>query len=168
MKKHLGKIIALLIVISIAIAFSVRFYINRENTKEIVVLPHINLQSIDSTFFSLPKCHNASKTLVILFFHPNCEICQFEVEELLKSANILQEIQFVFVTLANSEEVKSFLQKNPIEEKLDARVGIDYKAEFVTKFTPKTAPHIYIYDKNKHLKKHTNALIKPSVLAKFK
>lgn len=118
-------------------------------------LSEVNLLILDTTLCNSEILHDKLMPLLIVYFHPECEFCSYEITELLKHKKNIDSIQLLFVTFASIEETKDYLLQYPIDQFTHVTIALDLKGEFANTFDVKSPPMIFIYDKNKKLiKKH--------------
>ena len=103
----------------------------------------INLQSFDQ-----------NKPLVLVYFHPECEHCQYEAQEIGQNAATFSNCQLVMITHDDSLlRVKNFCENNHLWEVDNIEVLIDTSNQFKTVFGKAVIPSVYIYSTDRKLKK---------------
>lgn len=148
MKKVVLGII--IFVFTVAVAFLIFNTISKlQNQKyfadKIRKLPDFSFLSLDSTSFSSSEIKEGP--VLIVHFHPDCEHCQNEISELLKS-NILESgIKVILVTNAIQDSVIQFLNKLPTRGKGRLITLIDTAYLFGNVFGKDMIPSNYLYNK---------------------
>lgn len=112
----------------------------------------IRLTTIDNEKFTMEKYYADSKSLLIIYFHPECYFCSIEMSEMLKIKRI-ENFNALFITNALESEVQDFLLQYPIDKLKNATIAIDTHGEFAEKFKIKAPPTIILYNKKGKLKK---------------
>ena len=121
-------------------------------------LPEINVFTIHGESFDSAECLDPSKRTALLFFHPECEYCQKEVEGILARHREMRSVQWLFITLAPTEVVEEFLAEYPLESIPDAYVLRENWPDTYEQFGVKGPPALFIYDENGNLiKRHMGA-----------
>ena len=129
------------------------------NEKKIQTLPHIQLATADSTtLYDLNELSN-NEPLVLIYFHPECEYCSAEINELLREPQKLAGIKNIFVTFAPREKVAEFLITHPIEQIENSIILFDDKYVFAGEYGIQSPPQTLVYDSNKQLIKHFRRVI---------
>lgn len=120
--------------------------------EHIQTLPHACFKSLAGNLICFDK-FNHEKPLVIIYFHPECEHCQYEAQEIGKNAEIFSNCQLVMLTSDDSlQRINSFCKTNHLWEVDNIEVLLDTNNRFKEVFGKAIIPSIYIYE-NKKLKK---------------
>ena len=120
----------------------------------------IRIQTLpDAQFYSLEgdsvniQSFDKNRPLVIIYFHPNCEYCQYEAKEIGQNANLLSKLQLIMITSKDSKlAVENFCNKYHLWEVDNIEILIDKENNFEKTFSKVIIPSIYIYDENQKLK----------------
>lgn len=155
MNKSIWVFVILLLSLLLLMSILVQIFVRKYHMKSIDKLPEIEMHTLDSVLYNTKRLSQNLKPLVIIYFHPECEFCCFEIAELLKHQEGMNKTQLLFVTYASVEEIKIFIRKYPIDQFKEVIISLDFNGEFAHTFDVKYPPMIFIYDKNKTLiKKH--------------
>ena len=122
---------------------------NRHDKKNIPVerMPEIKALTLsgDSVSFSI---EDIKKRTAIMFFHPECEFCEEEIKGIIEHKMDFSDIQWVFLTMAQSDEVNDFLAKYQMGSIPDSYLfREDYPAMHIT-FGVTAPPYMLIYDES--------------------
>lgn len=124
----------------------------------IAQLPEIKTLTIYGDIFEVADYLDSTKRTALLFFHPECEFCQKEVDGIIARHREMRNVQWLFITLAPTEIVEDFLMEFPLESIPDAYVLREDWPETYKQFGVKGPPALFIYDENGNLmKRHMGA-----------
>ena len=117
-------------------------------TEQVKHLPQLSLfQWIDSK----PKMNKLPT--IIMFFHPECEHCQYEAQTITKKQQAFSGINLWWISFADSSSIRAFSKDYHLVNQPNTSLA-HLKAENVMKvFGSISVPHIFIYDKQKQLQK---------------
>ena len=122
-------------------------------------MPEIKTLSIQGNDFVSTEYLNPAKRTVLLFFHPECEYCQKELEGILANYSVCRNVQWLFITLAPTDEVEAFLVDYPLELIPNAYVLREDWPDTYRRFGVKGPPALFIYDEDgKLMKRHMGAV----------
>ncbi|WP_321997816.1 redoxin domain-containing protein [Draconibacterium orientale] len=119
------------------------------------------IQTLPKTFFSSPVGDtiyidefDLRKTLVMIYFHPECEHCQYEAQEIGQNAIAFNSCQLLMITSDDSiPRVEDFCNKYHLWELENFEILLDKQNRFKEVFGKAVIPSVYIYDKERKLKK---------------
>jgi hypothetical protein len=109
---------------------------------------------------------NKHKT-IILFFHPECEHCQYEAKSIVSKLNQLGSTNIWWISSADKSSIQLFLKKyqlNTLPNQYFAHLPIELIS---TTFGSISVPHIFIYDENQLLLKEFKGETKIEALIKY-
>ena len=119
--------------------------------EQISRLPSFSFTSLDGTSF-----HSESITegpVLIVKFHPECEHCQYEISELMKSKIPDSGVRILLISSAERDVVRKFLEQFNIDEKQGVIPLLDTAFIFNEIFGKDIVPSNYIYNKELKLVK---------------
>jgi peroxiredoxin len=160
MKKRLAKIfIALLVIAFLLLAGGVYSRkIKAENAAhQIEYLPDFTLPSLNGKMFNSGEI--ASGPILITYFHPECDHCQYEISSILSSNLPEEDLKIILVSPADPDQVKSFVSMFDIKHEYLVWILSDTSHAFSRIFQTEIIPANYIYDKNLHLVKTAKGVI---------
>jgi thiol-disulfide isomerase/thioredoxin len=110
------------------------------------MLPAFNLLNSDSALFT-HKILSTGKTTIIMLYNPECGHCQDQMDLLLSLPEIITNTQIVLTSSQPLFKIKTFYQKNKLEQYPNIFAGKDYAWFFGKFFQPKTIPVLAVYNK---------------------
>lgn len=127
------------------------FYVKQQKARALIErVPAITMQTLDGQTADLAQV-TKGKVSAILFFHPQCSFCGMEMKEVLAHRTELSDVNLVFVTFAEVDELAEFLDEYPIDDLPNGTVLIDHTGDFMTTYDLQSPPTCYIYDKEQKL-----------------
>jgi cytochrome oxidase Cu insertion factor (SCO1/SenC/PrrC family) len=84
-----------------------------ERSSRISTLPDFTLPSVDGYLFNTGEISEGS--VLIIYFHPECEHCQYEISSLVKSNIPESGVKILLISDAGSQQIKSFLEQFDIK-----------------------------------------------------
>ncbi|MCY1722667.1 redoxin domain-containing protein [Prolixibacteraceae bacterium Z1-6] len=121
----------------------------KEAEARIQTLPEVDFLSFYGDSVSLHS-FDPTKPLLLVYFHPDCEHCQYEAQAISQTSHALNECQLVMVTADDSlQRVKRFCNTNQLWEVNNIEVLIDTENKFKPTFGKAVIPSIYIYENRK-------------------
>lgn len=167
MKKTIKITIVLLSLIAIIylICRSYAIYqLKKEIQSQIQAIPDtefINLYGIKADL----KGYAGYKPIVIIYFHPECELCQYEAQEIIQNAEAFKDYQLIFITPDDSiPRIGQFCQEYHLWELENLEVLLDRNNKFKETFGKAILPSIYIYNKQGILAKTYLGETKPGAI----
>lgn len=122
--------------------------------KRIQTLPKVTFPSVFGDSINL-HTFDQNRIIILIYFHPDCEHCQYEAQEIGQNALSFSNCQLVMVTPDDSlQRVNSFCETNHLWEVDNIEVLIDTANQFKTVFGKAVIPSVYIYGTDRKLKKH--------------
>lgn len=152
------------IILSILLGFQIKRHNAEKAQREQIELklqdfPCITLSTADSIPFNLGDLCAAEQSIVIFYFHPECEFCQLEINELLAQKELLDNVLPVFVTFASPNDVAEFERTNPISTIDNSVLLFDRKFVLSTEYGIQSPPQTLIYNGEGHLVKHFRGFV---------
>ena len=130
-------------------------------------IPSFDLLLIDSiTHFSTDRIPSG-KPIVLLYFSPDCEHCQKLTADIINHMNILNNINFYFITYDPYDRMKTFDYYFGIGRFSNIRIGRDIKYYFPSHFPSVSPPYMAIYDSHKRFRGVYKGEIKTDTLINF-
>lgn len=153
MAKKIILLTLILLATAIVALFVVQVVKHRQRLAPIRSLPAIELLTLDSTFYDTQSLCATGRPSVIVCFHPDCDFCGMEADEIIKHYKDLGDVNLLFVTFASKEETTAFLEQHPLDAIPDANVLLDPNLDFFITFDVEAPPMSFIYDCNQKLVK---------------
>jgi thiol-disulfide isomerase/thioredoxin len=156
-------ILSIIVVLCTLFYFTYKKIILKETAKENMQrIDDFELKSVTDSLFSSSKL--PKQPIALIFFHPECDICQAELEQLLKMKEEFAKISILLVTHASEKESKDFYIMMNLAEIPNIQLLLDTNYELHQKYFIKSIPSIYLYDSEKKLIKYFIGEIKMNVL----
>lgn len=125
---------------------------NNQNKLERVALsgieniPEMKALMSDGTSVNLNDKLNHQKRTAILFFSPDCEYCKQEIRGIISRYSECRNVQWVFFTLAQPEEIAAFLNEYHILNIPYSYIIREDWPSLYKKLNIKVPPELFIYD----------------------
>ncbi|MDR3713321.1 MAG: hypothetical protein P4L51_10930 [Puia sp.] len=140
-------------VLSLSCLFSCHLDQGKEYLASISSLPAFDMLLMDSSTVFHAKQIPDGKSIVVLYFRPDCIHCQKETNMLLSHIEALRNVQIYLLTGASFEDVKKYYKSYHLDKYQNITVGKDYEHSFTRIFKPTSIPYMAIYDTDKKLKR---------------
>lgn len=167
--KRLLKIFAVFIpavLIGILIYLFVGFQKKKETVEALKNIPAFSVKDINGNSVTQNDIPEGNKVLV--YFNPECEYCQMEMEELSQINEKHKDINWIMFTDKSLKEIKQFAQKYNLDKEDNIRWCNDPKSEVYFKFAMTGIPYFLGYNsENKLVHRSTGAIKIEKVLADF-
>lgn len=138
--------------------------IKQQVEKTIQELPDFSFYTLSED--TLTYGNSAKKSTLIIYFHPECEHCQYEAKQLLLHKEQFSATQIMMVSpapLADIQQFKSDYQLNDIEP---LQVLWDKDRKFEAYFGVATFPTVLIYNTENKLQKKYKGEVKIEAILK--
>ena len=156
MKKLLKYIvgIVLLTVASFLVLHTYQSYkAKKESGAKIQTLQHFSFESINGGQIWIDG-FNPEQPTVIIYFHPECEHCQYEASEIGRQPERFGKVNMIMITPDDStKRVEAFAIKYRLWEVDNLVISFDRKNQFKNQFGVSAIPSVFIYGSNKKLLK---------------
>jgi len=126
----------------------------KEAEARIQILPDVSFTDFEENQVSLQN-FDKTKSMVIIYFHRNCEHCQYEAREIGQNDGAFKNCQLLMVSANDSvRALEKFCNMYNLWEVDNIEVLIDKQNRFKQTFGRAIIPSVYIYDRNQKLKKN--------------
>ena len=168
MKKVIISAFLLIILIIIFLSVIAVGKMNENKAKEdnIQSLPAFSFLLLDETVYSSSDL-NPEIPIIISYFHPECEHCQYEARDFASNAHNLENIQLLMVSPAPVTEIELFAEVNGLNEIDNLVLLHDTAYVFEEVFGKSPFPTTLVYSKNKELKAKLKGEVKVEKLIKL-
>lgn len=122
---------------------------SRNSTNESI--PSLNLLLSDSLTIFNTKHVALGKPTLLIYFSPDCELCQDEIKELLYKIDILSNTQIYLLTPMPFTELQDFNKKYNLKHYKNITIGYDFENAFYNYFKVPNFPCTIIYDTKMNL-----------------
>ena len=113
-------------------------------------LPNCTFYDLNEHIVSIKNL--SKQNLVLVYFHPECEHCQYEVEELYKHQHKFLNTQILMISPAPLQHLKKFNHKYDLDSSDNISVLWDKEFKFDTYFGASIFPTVIIYQDTKFVK----------------
>ena len=110
---------------------------------------------------------NDNNSCLIIYFHPECEYCHYEAEQISLNIDQFYDFQIIMISTASSESVKDFANNYHLLEFDNISVLIDTLDVFHNTFGPNPFPASFIYNKERKLVKQFKGEVSTEALLKY-
>jgi len=108
-------------------------------------------------------------SILLILFHPDCEHCQHETEDITKRITEFEHIQIIMATPASFDQMRKFWANYELDKYKNIMVGQDHKVMMPTYFNISKLPFIAFYSAKKELiGTHDGPMKVNEILTKFK
>jgi len=168
-KKKFLKIFAVLIPI-LAIGILIYLFSNFQKKKsKVEALKNIPTFSVNDINGNSLTNHNLPEgNKVLVYFNPDCEYCQAEMDELTKINKKHPDINWIMFTDKPLNEIKKFAEKYKLDKTKNITWCNDPKSEVYLKFAMTGIPYFLGYNsENKLVHRSTGAIKLEKILSNF-
>lgn len=146
--------ITLIIVASFLIMHTYQSYkTKKESEAKIQTLQHVSFESVNGGQIWIDE-FNPEQPTVIIYFHPECEHCQYEASEIGKQSEKFKLANMILITADDStKRVQDFALKYRLWEVDNLVILVDQKNQFEKQFGATIIPSVFIYGSDKKLLK---------------
>lgn len=136
--------------------FTYKSYLfKKEIEEQVQTLQHCGFRSLTGEEVFLDEFDPAQPT-VIIYFHPECEHCQYEAREIGFNADKFKGTNLLMVTPDDSiKRLEDFVLKNNLTELNNFDLLLDKNYAFKKYFGTAIIPSVFIYKNHKLLKKYS-------------
>jgi Thioredoxin. len=156
MKKIAFTIIGI-VVIALAVYLCSRIYNKiqqkRSVEKNTATLPAFNFCTLNNTVFTNNNLPDSTGKMILNFFSPTCEHCQYMATQYVQHKQQLNGIIILMVTVADSITTKNFYADYKLNQSPNIIVLRDKKFQFPKTFGTGVVPSFFIYKNQKLIKK---------------
>lgn len=158
-----------LLILSGVTGFYLWYNANQPQTQEIPVKPEVTqlpkqLPFLALNSFTYPPPKQKS---IIFYFHPECDHCGFEADDISKQLTDFQTTQLIWVSPVDSTTIRQFARDHHLDRLPNVHWMSDTANVFPKMFNPDLLPSSWIFDEKGRLLKHFNGQTKIEALLKF-
>jgi thiol-disulfide isomerase/thioredoxin len=134
-------------------------------TEKISRLPSFSFVTLNGKSFSSSDVKRGP--LLLIRFHPECEHCQYEISELLKSDIPSTGASIILVSSADPDSIKQFLNQFNYSDYPSVIALADTSYSFGDIFGSEIIPSNYIYNEELELVKVLHGEVKTETILKY-
>jgi AhpC/TSA family len=105
--------------------------------------------------------------VLVVHFHPECEHCQYEISEILKSNIPASFTNVILISSATPDSIKSFIYRNNYPDYPSVLFLVDTSYNFEDIFGKGIIPSSYIYNRKLILAKVFHGEVKAEAILKY-
>jgi thiol-disulfide isomerase/thioredoxin len=128
-------------------------------------LPLFSFRTLNDTMFRSDQLKEGP--VLILFFHPECEHCQYQITTLFKNDLIPSGLHVLLISNAEKEGIKRFIEENDLLHYPGLIALADETYSFGDYFGTEIVPAIFIYDKELKLVRYFQGEVRPETILKY-
>lgn len=125
---------------------------NRPNYVKSPGIPAFKLVLTDSSLFTNKMIPAADYTCIV-YFSPDCGHCQYEADQMIRNMDSLKNIQFVWVSYRDFNDIKAFARKYQFDLYPNIITGRDPEYAVPSFYQVKFTPFVALYNKEKQFLK---------------
>jgi peroxiredoxin len=135
-------------------------------TEQIQSIPQFSfMNSLNQNVFSNDSIEN-EKACLIIYYHSECDHCQYEAEEISKYSEQFENYQVIMISFEPVENILIFREKYNLNQPF-IKFLQDTKYQFDDIFGHSPIPTLFIYNKDKTLVKQFKGEVKVESLLKY-
>ena len=139
----------------------------KETENHIQTLQHGCFESLNGGQICIDE-FDPRKPTVIIYFHPECEHCQYEASEIGKNPERFGKVNTIMVTPDDSiKRVEVFAIKYRLWEVDNLTILLDRKNQFKNQFGASIIPSVFIYGSDKKLLKMYKGEVQMKVIVQI-
>jgi thiol-disulfide isomerase/thioredoxin len=131
----------------------------------IKTLPDLVLTDIRGDTVRTSQIHTGP--VLVTFFHPECDHCQYEISSLVSSVRIDSQLTILLISYADKSEILSFMRKFDIEDTSTIHVLHDPDFRISDLFRAYVLPSNYIYNDSLQLVKIFKGSTRPEAFMRY-
>jgi thiol-disulfide isomerase/thioredoxin len=158
-----GAITILVLILITAIVFKISSKLTLK--ARIETFPSFSFNALNDSTFSSDQISKGP--VVILFFNPECEHCQYQVTSLVENEKVLKAAIILLISDADTNSINDFTRKNGLAEFPGIKLLIDTDYRFIDYFGTESVPTTFIYDKNLKLIRYFKGEVMPETILKY-
>lgn len=135
-------------------------------TKEkLNTLPEFILVGLDSVLIEFSSFENGP--LVLIYFNSECDHCQYEVQDIKKNIAGFSKATVVFMSSESLAKINAFAQSSGLKDFPNVFFTKISSNDAFTAFGPLGVPHVFIYGRDKVLRKEFKGETSAEVILKY-
>jgi thiol-disulfide isomerase/thioredoxin len=121
--------------------------------KNTSTLPAFSFATVGNKTFSNEDLSDTNSKIIINYFNPACEHCQYMAKSYVKNADKLNDISLIMITIADSSSISKFRNDYHLDSLHNITFLRDPKLQFEKIFGTSSVPSFFIYKDRKLVKK---------------
>ncbi len=168
MKKKLARlsiVLILLAVLLLTVGIVRKAGEVNEMAERLKILPDFTFPLVEGGLFSSSEITRGP--LLVTYFHPDCEHCQYEISSLFESNFLDGNTKVVLVSFAGPARISKFMEQFHTEYDTLLWVLSDTSMGFREIFGTEMIPSNFIYDENLRLVKELKGEVRTETIFKY-
>jgi hypothetical protein len=157
--------IIVLFVSSLVIGINKKLQSQKLVAEKIARLPVFSFMRLNNSIYNSTDTKNGP--VLIVHFHPECEHCQYEISEILKSKIPISFSTVILVSSAHPDSIRSFFSNFNLTDYSSVIPLLDTSYEFEEIFGSGIIPSTFIYNRNLNLVKVLHGEVKTDAILKY-
>lgn len=149
----------------LVIAIVARIHNSKITKERIRTLPDFSIRTLNNTIFRSDQIKEGP--VLVLFFHPECEHCQYQITTLFKSKAATSGIRVLLISNAEKDAIRNFLKEYNLLDYPGIIALVDETYSFRDYFGTELVPATFIYDKKLKLVRYFHGEVKPETILKY-
>ena len=134
--------------------------------EKIQTIPQFSFQEILGDNFNSSYI-NSDKSCLIIYFHPECDYCQYEAEQIVLNMDQFSNHQIIMISSASRDSIEKFVNSYHLLEFDNISILIDTLDGFHNIFGHNPFPTSFIYNKERKLVKQFKGEVTTEALLKY-
>jgi thiol-disulfide isomerase/thioredoxin len=168
MKKVLKQIfLGVIVVLVMVLITGTILKVNRKKTlnSRIETFPAFEFKALNDSSFSSDQIREGP--VVIMFFNPECEHCQYQISALIEKPEIFSTSLLLLVSNADKNSIREFAGANKLSELDGIKILVDDGYRFIDYFGTESVPTTFIYDSHLKLVRYFQGEVLPETILKY-
>lgn len=168
MKKAIKPISLIIIFLLLGYMSSSIYTSNKENkatAERVKNIPPFSFNDLHGYTFKNTDL-SLQQNCLLIYFHPNCEHCQYEASLFIPNMKELSSYQILMISSDSIQNIKKFEEDYHLNEMDNIVMLHDPNYDFEKIFGTKMIPTSFIYNKNQRLKKIFKGEVKIEAILK--
>ena len=132
---------------------------------KIGILPDFQFKTIEGKTFKSAEIR--SGPVLLIYFNPDCEHCQFLIDDLLKNIDYIKDSKVIMISNADENTTVSFLKDRLNGNYNRIAVLVDDSLSFEDHFGKRKVPSVFIYNDELKLVKSFSGEVRSETLIKY-
>lgn len=150
MTKKLKSFVYTAFLIILASCLLITKKINEKNKTEAIIAntPEFTFLTLNNILFSNRDLDMSKKRIIMNYFNPNCEHCQYMAGKFIKDSQKIKDLQILMITSSDSSSTKKFSSDYKLSLLPNIVILRDTNYQFQKTFGTAVSPSFFIYRDN--------------------
>lgn len=133
--------------------------------ENIETFPAFSMKTLNDSIFRSDEIKEGP--VLVLFFHPECEHCQYQITTLFSSDTMTAGVHVLLISNAEKDAIRNFLKDNSLLEYPGLVTLVDETFNFRKYFGTDLVPATFIYNKKLKLVRYFQGEVMPETILKY-